>query len=165
MGWPFPSGDRRRKAAYYPDPKIIQAKARGQQAAMASIVGFCYWWLYRRLICIPAPPGHPADSAGDHLAIGLLINIEPPGSGDFLANIDNDYSIGILPCPLPQGATRDQVVAQSPYGYLVEEQPGLDPDRFPEDARTAPGILVGLLSRTGRARGQRDPVRFGLAGQ
>jgi hypothetical protein len=91
--------------------------------AMAFLVGFCYWWLYRRLICIPAPPGHPADSAGDHLAIGSLINIEPPGSGDFLANIDNDYSIGILPCPLPQGATRDQVVAQSPYGYLVEEQP------------------------------------------
>jgi hypothetical protein len=91
--------------------------------AIASVVGFCYWWLYRRLICIPAPPDHPADSAGDHLAIGLLINIEPPGSGDFLANIDNDYSIGILPCPLPPGASRAQVVAGSPYGYLVEEQP------------------------------------------
>jgi hypothetical protein len=91
--------------------------------AAASLVGFCYWWLYRRLICIPAPPGHPADSAGDHLAIGLLINTEPPGSGDFFANIDNDYSIGILPCPLPQGANRDQVVQMSPYGYLVEEQP------------------------------------------
>lgn len=91
--------------------------------AIASIVGFCYWFLYRRLICIPAPPDHPADKAGDHLAIGLLINIEPPGSGDFFANIDNDYSIGILPCPLPPGATDEQVVQQSPYGYLIEEQP------------------------------------------
>src|SRR6266566_8413533 len=39
--------------------------------------------------------------------------------------------------------------------------PGLDPDRFPDDARTAPGVLIGLLARTGPARGQRDPVRFG----
>lgn len=91
--------------------------------AIASVVGFSYWWLYRRLICIPAPPDHPADKAGDHLAIGLLINIEPPGSGDFFANIDNDYSIGILPCPLPEGANRDQVVQGSPYGYLVDPQP------------------------------------------
>jgi hypothetical protein len=91
--------------------------------AIAFIVGICYWALYRKLICIPAPPGHPADSAGDHLAIGLLINIEPPGSGSFTDNIDNDYSIGILPCPLPQGADRTQVVQKSPFGYLVEEQP------------------------------------------
>jgi hypothetical protein len=90
---------------------------------IAAIVGFCYWWLYRRLICIPAPPGHPADSAGDHLAIGLLINIEPPGSGSFWDNVDNDYSIGILPCPLPPGADRKHVIENSPFGYLVEEQP------------------------------------------
>src|SRR5262249_16840600 len=32
-------------------------------------------------------------------------------------------------------------------------------------ARAAPGVLVGLLARTGPAGGQRDPVRFGLAGQ
>src|SRR5215472_2639428 len=42
---------------------------------------------------------------------------------------------------------------------------GLDPDRFPDDAGTAPGVLVGLLARTRPARGQRDPDRFGLAGQ
>ncbi len=40
---------------------------------------------------------------------------------------------------------------------------GLDPDRFPDDARPAPGILAGLLGRTGPAGGQDDPVRFGLA--
>jgi hypothetical protein len=86
---------------------------------MAWIVGFCYWWLYRRLICISSAD-HPADSAGDHLAIGLLINIEPPGSGSFIDNIDNDYSIGILPCPLPLGANRAQVVQNSPFGYLID---------------------------------------------
>jgi len=90
---------------------------------LASLVGFCYWFLYRRLICIPDPLDHPADSAGDHLAIGLLINIEAPGSGSFAANIDNDYSIGILPCPLTPVADRTQVIHKSPFGYLVEEQP------------------------------------------
>jgi hypothetical protein len=87
--------------------------------AMAWIVGFCYWFLYRRLICISSPD-HPADSAGDHLAIGLLINIEGPKSGNFFDNLDNDYSIGILPCPLPLGATRAQVVQHSPFGYLID---------------------------------------------
>jgi hypothetical protein len=91
--------------------------------AIAFIVGITYWALYRKLVCIPAPPGHPADSAGDHLAIGLLINIEPPGSGSFTDNIDNDYSIGILPCPLQPPADLTQVVQHSPFAYLVEEQP------------------------------------------
>ena len=36
---------------------------------------------------------------------------------------------------------------------------------IPDDARTAPGVLVGLLVRTGLAGGQRDPDRSGLAGQ
>jgi len=86
---------------------------------MAAAVGYCYWWLYGRLICISSPD-HPVDSAGDHLAIGLLINTEPPGSGGFIDNIDNDYSVGILPCPLPLGAKRAQVVQNSPFGYLVD---------------------------------------------
>jgi hypothetical protein len=83
--------------------------------AMASLVGFCYWFLYRRLICLPPPAG----SAADHFAVGRLINLEPP---DY--NFDNDFSIGILPCPLPIGANKDQVAAGSPYGYLIEPQPG-----------------------------------------
>ena len=27
---------------------------------IAGIAGYCYWWLFRRLICIPDPPDHPA---------------------------------------------------------------------------------------------------------
>jgi hypothetical protein len=47
----------------------------------------------------------------------------------------------------------------------VPAEHGLDPDRFPDDAGAAPGVLERLLARTGPARCQRDPVRFGLAGQ
>src|SRR6185436_1400218 len=85
----------------------------------AAIVGFCYWWLYLRLICIPAPPDHPADSAGDHFAIGLLINIELPSSRAWY-DLDNDYSIGILPCPNPLGANDHTVETSQPFGYLVD---------------------------------------------
>jgi len=92
--------------------------------AVASLVGFCYWFLYRRLICLPPPTGN----ASDHFAIGRLINTEPP---DY--NTDNDFSIGILPCPLPIGAKKAQVAAGSPYGYLIEPQPGWQGSPFGGD--------------------------------
>jgi hypothetical protein len=84
---------------------------------IAGILGYAYWFLYRRLICLPSPPEHPADSAGDQLVIGTLINIltpEPIG--------DNDYSIGILPQGNPLGASASEVQASTPYGYLVTNQ-------------------------------------------
>jgi hypothetical protein len=85
--------------------------------ASATVVGYCYWFLYRRLICIPPPPDNPADSAGDHLVIGTLINILPPEPVG-----DNDYSIGILPQGMPLGASLADAQMSS-YGYLVTEQP------------------------------------------
>src|SRR5262249_60076341 len=68
----------------------------GEVYVIAGVIGYCYWWLFRRLICIPAPPDHPADGAGDHLAIGTLIDILPPATLAQFPDIDNDYSIGIL---------------------------------------------------------------------
>jgi len=88
---------------------------------IAGVVGYCYWWLFRRLICIPDPPDHPADSAGDHLAIGTLIDILPPPPT--LPDIDNDYSIGILLQCIPLRATLADVANKPPYGYLDTEQP------------------------------------------
>ena len=81
----------------------------------------CDWFLYRSLICLPAPPEHPADSACDHIVIGTLINIlpaEPVG--------DNDYSIGILPQGNPLGASVSDVQGSIPYGYLVTNQPVIE---------------------------------------
>jgi hypothetical protein len=89
---------------------------------IAGIAGYCYWWLFRRLICIPDPPDHPADTAGNHLVIGTLIDILPPSSATF-PDIDNDFSMGILPACNPLGATLDQVAQSQPYGYLLTEQP------------------------------------------
>jgi hypothetical protein len=84
---------------------------------IAAVLGYSYWFLYRRLICLPATPEHQADSAGDHMVIGTLINIllpEPVG--------DNDYSIGILPQGNSLGASASDVQASIPYGYLVTNQ-------------------------------------------
>lgn len=84
---------------------------------IATVLGYSYWFLYRRLICLPATPEHPADSAGDHMVIGTLINIlspEPVG--------DNDYSIGILPQGNSFGSSALDVQASIPYGYLVTNQ-------------------------------------------
>jgi hypothetical protein len=88
---------------------------------IAGVIGYCYWWLFRRLICIPDPPDHPADAAGDHLAIGMVIDILPPPPT--FPDIDNDYSIGILLQCNPLGANLAQVENSQPFGYLVTEQP------------------------------------------
>jgi hypothetical protein len=90
---------------------------------IAGVIGYCYWWLYRRLICLPATPDHPADSAGDHLAIGLVIDILLPNSDSNPLDIDNDYSIGILVCPNPVGSAAPVVAGSEPFGYLVTAQP------------------------------------------
>ena len=90
----------------------------------ATILGYCYWFLYRRLICLPAPPDHPVDNAGDHIIIGTLIDILPPDDpGRKWYDLDNDYSIDILPQCNPLGAGFDEVANSEPYGYLVKEQP------------------------------------------
>ena len=88
----------------------------------ATILGYCYWFLYRRLICLPAPPDHPVDNAGDHMVIGTLIDILPPDDpGRKWYDLDNDYSIDILPQCNPLGAGFDEVANSEPYGYLVKE--------------------------------------------
>jgi hypothetical protein len=85
------------------------------------LFAYCYWWLYRRLICLPAPPDHPGMGEGDHVAIGMLIDILDPANNSF-PDIDSDYSIGILLNLNPLGSQYDVVSERSPYGYLVKEQ-------------------------------------------
>jgi hypothetical protein len=94
--------------------------------AIAGVIGYCYWWLYRRLICIPALPDHPNDSNGSQMVIGTLIDTLPPGSDSNPLDIDNDFSMGILPACIPLGS-KDPFTAANPapgpFGYLITEQP------------------------------------------
>jgi hypothetical protein len=93
---------------------------------IAGVIGYGYWWLYRRLICIPATPDHPNDSAGNQMFIGTLIDILLPYSDSNPLDIDNDYSIGVLPACMPLGSQGPYTAANpapGPYGYLVTEQP------------------------------------------
>jgi hypothetical protein len=95
----------------------------GEVFLIAGVTGYCYWWLFRRLICIPDTADHPSDSAGNHTVIGTLIDILPPATIGQFPDIDNDYSIGVLSACNPLGSTQAQVDASQPYGYLVTEQP------------------------------------------
>lgn len=93
--------------------------------AIAGIIGYCYWWLFRRLICIPATPDHPDDSSGNQMVIGTLIDTLPPSSATF-PDIDNDFSMGILPSCIPLGSQGPFTAANpgpGPFGYLITEQP------------------------------------------
>ena len=93
---------------------------------IAGIIGYCYWWLYRRLICIPATPDHPNDSAGNQMVIGTLIDTLPPYSDTNPLDIDNDFSMGILPSCIPLGSQGPFTAANpapGPFGYLITEQP------------------------------------------
>src|SRR5262249_45135571 len=107
--------------------------------AVASLVGFCYWFLYRRLICLPSP----TRNASDHFAIGRLINTHPP---DY--NTHNDFSIHILLGPFPSGAKKAQVAAGSPYAYLIEAEPGWQRSIF--------GGVLSFQGETATCLGQPD---------
>jgi hypothetical protein len=93
---------------------------------IAAVIGYTYWWLYRRLICIPGTADHPTDSSGNQMVIGTLIDTLPPGSDSNPLDIDNDFSMGILPSCVPfgsQGPFTAANPAHGPFGYLITEQP------------------------------------------
>lgn len=93
---------------------------------IAGVIGYCYWWLFRRLICIPALSDHPNDSNGSQMVIGTVIDLLPPGSGSNPLDIDNDFSMGILPSCIPLNSPDPFTAANPappPFGYLITEQP------------------------------------------
>ena len=93
---------------------------------IAGVIGYCYWWLFRRLICIPATPDHPNDGTGNQMVIGTLIDTLLPYSDSNPLDIDNDFSMGILPACIPLGAQGPFTAANpapGPFGYLITEQP------------------------------------------
>ena len=93
---------------------------------IAGVIGYCYWWLFRRLICVPATPDHPNDADGNQMVIGTVVDLLPPYSGSNPLDIDNDFSMGILPSCIPLGSLGPFTAANpgpGPFGYLITEQP------------------------------------------
>jgi hypothetical protein len=92
-------------------------------AAAAWIVGYCYWFLHQRLICLPSPSNSTVPGGSDQLAIGMVIDTLPPYLNTFPDSLDTDYSFGLLIAPNNPGDPQSTVEASTPYGFLVSEQP------------------------------------------
>ncbi|HEY0785111.1 MAG TPA: hypothetical protein VGD62_04520 [Acidobacteriaceae bacterium] len=92
-------------------------------AAAAWIVGYCYWFLHQRLICLPPPLNLTQPDGSDQLAIGMVIDLLPPSGNTFPDSLDTDYSFGLLIAPNLPGDSQAAVDASTPYGFLVSQQP------------------------------------------
>jgi hypothetical protein len=92
-------------------------------AAAAFVVGYCYWFLHQRLICLPPPSNSTLSGGSNQLAIGMVIDILPPSGNSFPDSIDTDYSFGLLVASNNPGDPQATVEASLPYGFLVSEQP------------------------------------------
>jgi hypothetical protein len=91
--------------------------------AAAWTVGYCYWFLHQRLICLPSLPNSTVSGGSDQLAIGMVIDILPPYLNTFPDSLDTDYSFGLLVAPNNPGDPQSTVEGSTPYGFLVSEQP------------------------------------------
>ena len=91
--------------------------------AAAWIVGYCYWFLHQRLICLPSPANPTLSGGSNQMAIGMVIDILPPYLNTFPDSLDTDYSFGLLVAPNNPGDSQSIVEASTPYGFLVSEQP------------------------------------------
>ena len=103
--------------------------------ALASLIAYCQWWLYDRLICLD----------GDRLAIGMLVASEPPSEKSGFDALDTDFSINLLPFANPLGATQAQVEASVPFGDLVKEQNGILQLGLPFQGQTATDQASGTV--------------------
>jgi hypothetical protein len=91
--------------------------------AAAWIVGYCYWFLHQRLICLPSLANPTVSGGSDQLTIGMVIDILPPYLNTFPDSLDTDYSFGLLVAPNNPGDPQSTVEGSAPYGFLVSEQP------------------------------------------
>jgi hypothetical protein len=103
--------------------------------AIASLIAYCQWWLYDRLLCLD----------GDQLVIGMLVSSEPPSEKTGFDSIDTDFSINLLPFPNPLGVTEAQVEASVPFGALVKEQSSIQGLGLPFTGQTATDQASGKV--------------------
>jgi hypothetical protein len=90
--------------------------------AAAGVIGYCYWFLYKRLICLP-PQMSTLACSSDQMAIGMVIDTLPPYGNSGFDALDTDYSFGLLVAPNHPDDSQSTVWTSMPYGFLVSEQP------------------------------------------
>ncbi|MDQ3935546.1 MAG: hypothetical protein M3340_13040 [Actinomycetota bacterium] len=94
--------------------------------AMLSLIAYCDWWLYHRLVCLPG-----SHEPTEKTAVGMLMSVEPPGEKDFPDNIDTDYSINLLLPPGQPGVSQAVAEASAPFGELIREHPDTAAEGLP----------------------------------
>jgi hypothetical protein len=82
--------------------------------ALLTIIAYCNWWLYKRLICLGGEK--------DKCAIGLLVSVEPPADKTGFDSLDTDYSINLLLAPHGIGGGQAEIENDGIQGDLIREQ-------------------------------------------
>ncbi len=114
----------------------------------AWIVGYCYWFLHQRLICLPSPPNSTVPGGSDQLVIGMVIDTLPPYNNTFPDSLDTDYSFGLLVAPNNPGDPQATVAASTPYGFLVSEQPATHNIGMPYTGHPGTYLPTGQTAET-----------------
>ena len=81
--------------------------------AMADLVLFCEWWLYKRLVCLD----------GEKCVIGMLLTTEPVDKKGGFERFDTDFSINLVLAPHTIYTDRHTVETDGISGGLIAEQP------------------------------------------
>src|SRR5919202_899794 len=81
--------------------------------AMADLVLFCEWWLYKRLVCLD----------GEKCVIGMLLTTEPVDKKGGFERFDTDFSINLVLAPHTIYADRHTIETDGISGGLIAEQP------------------------------------------
>ncbi len=125
----------------------------------------CEYLLGGKLVCL---------DSNDKCAIGIVVGLEQVGAGKSgFDAIDNDFSFNVLLAPyapadfdkykptapaniIDPHATRDDVAAHSPLGWLLLDAPSPTPLPAPVDQTGAPGPPLGKAEPQGTATWPND---------
>lgn len=80
--------------------------------ALADLVLFCEWWLYRRLVCL----------GGQQCALGMVVTTEPVEKKSGFERLDTDFSINLLLAPHSIYTDRATIENDGLQGFLIAEQ-------------------------------------------
>jgi hypothetical protein len=80
--------------------------------ALADLVLFCEWWLYRRLVCLD----------GQQCALGMVVTVEPVEKKGGFERLDTDFSINLLLAPHTIYTDRVTIEGDGQQGFLIAEQ-------------------------------------------